>query len=674
MRPYLFWAVLICIGLNGAIAKAEDNANRLEPVVVTATKTPKRLANVPAVVNVITAEEIETTPARTVGDLLVNLPGVFPFEPQGAGLVTPQSITIGGIGFPGSTLILLDGQKINTPFTDYAYLTTIPVRAVDRIEVIRGPFSALYGSSAGGGIINIITKDGGSRSYAAPWGQAGNFDRRDYGLDAGIVWRDFSLGLFYDHKEVDNYFLYDDQDQDFRNRDYEHDRFHGKMTGTLGDDTHLSLSGGTIDGETGFGISDNLGLENRQDIQHSYLNLQILRRVSEKLDVRAQLDWLGSSHEYLGETLENITFPPFPPPIPTFDYSPSLNDTDGNRYRGDISGNYFFSDRHILTLGGEVAYTEAEKAILDADTGELLDVQGLAGEKIDEDDTLYSLYAQYDWIFFDDFELVLGGRYDDYDSYGSEFSPKGTLRWNYAESGNVQFSVGKGFNAPTLNELYSPPWSIAPFIVYRGNPDLEAETLWTYQASLEQRAFANRLFFRLTPYYTDAENFITSVRQPDPLNPGGQIMQPENVDEVEIKGVDVELAYDPMPNLTIFANYNYNETRDADTDDILDGYPRNSASLGLRGRYFINENWLLLGSYAARYRGDYTTTSWSNPPVTETVGEYWYHTARVALDWNEMIFLNVDLFNIFDDRSRTDIDRFLPEFNYLVGLTFRYAF
>ena len=94
-----------------------------------------------------------------------------------------------------------------------------------------------------------------------------------------------------------------------------------------------------------------------------------------------------------------------------------------------------------------------------------------------------------------------------------------------------------------------------------------------------------------------------------PVNPGGQIIQPNNVDEVEIKGVDVELAYDLLKSVTLFANYNYNETRDGKTDDILDGYPRNSALLGFRTRHCFGEDWRLLGSYAARYRGYYTTTS-----------------------------------------------------------------
>ena len=159
------------------------------------------------------------------------------------------------------------------------------------------------------------------------------------------------------------------------------------------------------------------------------------------------------------------------------------------------------------------------------------------------------------------------------------------------------------------------------------------------------------------------------------MNPqGGQLMQPENVDEVDIRGVDLEISYRARPGLTLFANYNYNETRDGQTDEILDGYPRNSGALGFRGNHPFSSDWRVFGSYAARYRGKWDTTSWGAPPVTETVGDYWFHTASVGLEWREMITLTVDGFNLFNDRSKTDIDRYLPEFNYLVGVGFQYAF
>jgi outer membrane receptor protein involved in Fe transport len=159
------------------------------------------------------------------------------------------------------------------------------------------------------------------------------------------------------------------------------------------------------------------------------------------------------------------------------------------------------------------------------------------------------------------------------------------------------------------------------------------------------------------------------------LNPeGGQLMQPENVDEVDIRGVDLEISYRALPGLTLFANYNYNETRDDNTGDILDGYPRNSGALGLRGNHPVSSDWRIFGSYSARYRGEWDTTSWGAPPVTETVGEYWFHTASLGVEWREMITLTADGFNLFDDRARTGIDRYLPEVNYLVGVAFSYTF
>ncbi len=416
-------AIFVTLGLirDGSTFQKETE---METVIVTATKTARKVENVPAVVRIITSEEIDLMPARTVGDLLRDLPGVYPTEPQGEGLVTPQSITIAGVGFPGATLILLDGQRINTPFTDYAYLTTIPVRAVERIEIIRGPFSALYGSSAGGGIINIITKDGGTKPYVSPWSQAGNFGRYDYGTDLGIAWKEFSLGIFYDHKNVDNYYAYNDKGIDTRNRDHKHDRLHGKLTGIIGENIYFSLSGGIVDGETGFGISDNLKLESFQDITHPYVNFQLSSQLSQKLELKGQLDWLKVTHKYHGETLENVVS--YPPP-PRFIYKPSLNNTSSERYRADFSGNYKIFDGMVFTLGSEVVYTKAEKGIYELNTGKLLNVQGHPGRKLEKDDTLFSFYGQYDWIFLENFELVLGGRFDHYKSFGSEFSPKGSI-------------------------------------------------------------------------------------------------------------------------------------------------------------------------------------------------------------------------------------------------------
>ncbi|MGB9500043.1 MAG: TonB-dependent receptor plug domain-containing protein [Dissulfuribacterales bacterium] len=673
--------IVVLAGIMGLILSrtswAEEKTEgvvRLEEVVVTATKTPKTLKNVPATVTIIGPEEIENIPARTVGDLLADLPGVQAYEPQGVGVVTPQKVRMRGIGFPGHTLIMLDGQPMNNSFTDFTYLSLIPIRAVERVEVIRGPFSALYGSSADGGVINIITKDGGKKTYVETFGQAGDFERYDYGADAGIVGDSFSLGMFYDHKKVDNYLLYDDKGLDDRNREHKHDRFHARLTGNLGSDTTYSFSGGVIDGKTDFGISDNLGINNHMDLESDYLNLGVTSYISSKLELMGHVNWLGREDNYYGETLENVTSPPFGPPIPTFNYKSSKNHTKNDCYRTDVSANYSFTRDQILTLGSEVVYKEVKKTVIDRNTGALMEVQGRPGEKLDKDDTTYSFYAQHDAIFADKFEFVLGCRYDHFESYGNEFSPKGTVRWHYHKDGNLKFSVGKGFKAPSLSDLYSTPWSIAPFIVYMGDENLEAEKMISYELSLEQYALDNRFFFRISPYYSKADDFITHIRESDPYNPGGLIMRPENVDKVKIKGVDVECSWRVINFLTLFTNYNYNETRNDRTDKILDGYSRYNYTLGARAKKIIARDWAVTGYYSFRYYGPYTEISWGAPPIKEKIDGYGQSFASAGVTWKDMISLKVDGFNLFNDRSRKNIDYYTSERNYLVELSLKYTF
>jgi outer membrane receptor for ferrienterochelin and colicin len=516
----------------------------------------------------------------------------------------------------------------------------------------------------------------GKNSFISPWMETGSYGRMDYGVDGGIVWKNVSIGLFYDHKELDNYYLYNDRGLNTRNRDYNHNRFHGKATGTIGENTTFSLSGGDMKATTGYGISNNLKLENYQDASQPYVNFQITSKFMSNLEIKGQLDWIHAGHDYYGETLENVTWRPLPSGqrIPVFDYKPSVNITDADRYRANLYTNYILAENHLITVGTEVVYTEAEKGIYELPSGRILNVQGRPGVKADVDETDYSFYAQYDWTFLKNFELIVGGRFDHFETYGSEFSPKATLRWNYWQDGNLKISAGKGFRAPNLNELYSPPWTISPFIVYQGNPDLKAETTWSYEVSAEQYFWDKKIYARVTPYYTKGEDFINAVRHPDPLNPGGQIMQPENIEEVKIKGVDVELAYYIKPKIKLFLNYNYNETRDDKTDEILEGYPKNSLAMGIRAVQPLVGDLKLFASYSARYRGEYKSTSWGNPPVTERVGDYWYHTAGLTLDWKNLIQLSLDLYNIFNEREKKDISNYIPERNYIIGASIKYAF
>jgi len=656
----------------------------LEEVVVTATRRPTKLENAPAVVNVITEEEIGKLPWANVSELLENEVGIRTDQPQGMGSVTPQSITMRGISSTKRSLLMVDGQVWNSGFTDYFQFSEIPVEAIKRIEVVRGPFSALYGSNAMGGIIHIITKDGwGQKPQASGFARFGNFSRRETGETVGGSYGG-KASFFTSHStyHTDNYYLNDERDDifDTRNREHRHDRFHLHGRAMLTDDLEMHLSGGRFTGRTGFGMAENLGFENEMDAESAYLNARCNWYASPTAEVFFGLDRLEQDRHYTGETLTSITFPPFPPPIPNFNYEPSINKSGFERTRAQVGMNLDLAPNNTLTVGAEYRWVHGFKEIVQRDTGQLLQVLNRAGSSLSEREGNYALYAQDDWWLVEDtLEMILGARYDHYEAFGGELSPKGSLIYHYSDDGRVKLSAGKAFRAPSFSSRQTPPWTMAPFLTYVGNPDLEPETSWSYELSLEKEFLEERLTTRVTPFLTQADDFITTATLADPLDPTGRssLKQPQNIQEVEAKGVETEIGYRVSENLRLFLNHQYAEATDESTDEILDNHPRNTARLGATwtDRYF-EDSVGLTASLIWRYTDSQKYTTFAPPRESGRIGGYTTCDARVAVDfWKRRITVFADVFNLFDKETfRTSTDDYLPERNWMVGAQVKFEF
>jgi outer membrane cobalamin receptor len=135
---------------------------RLEPVVVSAGRVEQALQDVPSNVTVLTRDDIERSAARTVDDLLRQIPGFSLFRRSSSLVANPttQGVSLRGIGPSGvsRTLVLLDGVPLNDPFGGWVCWSKVPLESIERIEVVRGGGSALYGNYALGGVINIVTR------------------------------------------------------------------------------------------------------------------------------------------------------------------------------------------------------------------------------------------------------------------------------------------------------------------------------------------------------------------------------------------------------------------------------------------------------------------------------------------------------------------------------------
>src|SRR5215510_11178388 len=138
-----------------------EPATLLETVTVTPTRQEQRLGDIPASVNVVTSEEIQTSPALVADDVLRNVPTFSLFRRTSSLVAQPttQGVSLRGIGPSGQsrTLVMLDGIPFNDPFGGWVYWTRVPLASVDRVEITEGPSSSLYGNIAMGGVINIIT-------------------------------------------------------------------------------------------------------------------------------------------------------------------------------------------------------------------------------------------------------------------------------------------------------------------------------------------------------------------------------------------------------------------------------------------------------------------------------------------------------------------------------------
>jgi len=195
----------ICASMAGGGVCAEG-VQKMGEMVVTATKTAKDTLDAPATVSVVTAREIENMNVHSVDEALTLLPGVYTTRPGGhEPSVMGTNVLLRGIPDYSRTLVLVDGQTLNDPYIGAVTWESVPAETVERIEVVPGPFSSLYGGSAMGGVINIITKTPAKREFSVKGGYGSeNFK------SGSLVYQDRlgeRVGIVFDyaHKQSDGY-------------------------------------------------------------------------------------------------------------------------------------------------------------------------------------------------------------------------------------------------------------------------------------------------------------------------------------------------------------------------------------------------------------------------------------------------------------------------------------
>lgn len=649
---------------------AQDTAT-LSEVVVSASGFEQELKQAPASISVVTREELEQKNFRDLAEALQGVEGIDVLG--GTGKTGGLDISIRGM--PSEyTLILIDGRRQNvagdvTPNGFGSALTSFmpPVSAIERIEVIRGPMSTLYGSDAMGGVINIITRKvakqwGGEAGVSvglpadSEWGTQG---RANIYLNGPIAQDKLGLairGNFY-RREASDWVLAPNTNQPAgaRNPAPAESRQHNVGARlTLTPDRQNDLWLDVEQGHTWYNNEDGR-LGNRDAVANSpagYKDALRFNREQVALGHTGRLSFglLESSlmrtvTETEGRTIPGTAVPATDPRRGADRELKTTNVVLDSKLVAPLG------DDHVMTVGGQ--WWDAKLT------------DGLLPESHSQ--TMWSLFAEDEWRFAPDWAATFGGRYDHHDAFGSHFSPRAYLVWDATSEWTFKGGVSKGFRAPRLNQLIDGVSGITGqgTVISIGNPDLKPETststelaaLFDNQAGMSASAtlFHNKVKDKISSGGNCADNFISSCA----ANPTADYSI--NVDEAKTWGLELSSRMQLTPQWAVKAGYTWTRSEVIEAGQVngqLANTARHMANLQLD--WTPNDVWRLWvrGEYrgkSPRFSGAPENLSAANRAIYDAVGDvkgYSLFHLGGSYQVSKNVSLNAHIYNLFDKDFR----------------------
>ena len=510
----------------GGTAFAQEDLQEfaLEDMVVTASRVPTQKVVTPADISVITKEEIADQNYASASDALRAIPGVNVLGSGAKGSSMGQDkILLNG---DERVLVLVDGRRMNLGSSGNSSADWLPpVNAIERIEVLKGGGSALYGTDAVGGVINVIMKKGSDiGNHVTVKAAGGSWNAEQYAISASGS-NDSGLGLIVSAtKERRGEYKFKNangKSQMMKNSGYDDTGVIVKLDQKVGEDNrigvnfeHINAEGGSPFGYSKWGTTDS----------H--------KRISNNVALR--YDWNESSDEkgYV-QVYKNYQHAHFRSPS----VSNQSNFTDST-VGFEAQQNFKFSETDAFTAGLEYYKTTVDNNAL------------YTGKR---DINNKAIFAENRWEFAPTWQLNTGLRYDHHSRYGSEVTPKVALNKKFDENSNVYLSWGRVFNAPTTDDLFwhqvdSSQWGT--FYTY-GDPNLKPEKgyVWTFggntklneKTSLSANVFYSKITDAIDWDYTSVPNYTLAV----------------NVNKEKRRGLELSLNHDFDDNLSAYASYTY---------------------------------------------------------------------------------------------------------------------
>ena len=532
----------------------------LDDVVVTATATRRTLQDAPATISVVTRDDLLRRPVQDLTDVLRDVPGV---TINGAGL-TRRGVSVRGM--PSEhTLFLVDGRRINAAASAIAHadfdLGWVPVEAIERVEIVRGPMSSLYGSEALGGVVNVITRKATDEWIGSVTGMAGQQTEGD----GGDTWQ---IGAYAGGPLV-------------RDRLGLSLQAESRARGETPEESNPRIS----------------ALEHREALNGS-ATLTWTPDEAQRIDFTV----LGGRDERYRNAVTTGTTPVYYRTSDTVDRIQYAVSHTGTWAWGETAVRAYSSqlERSNAATAGQTpsrAVTLGEDIVdarltLNPDGGHRLSVGGeYRHEDLEDpvaslsghlDTDRYAVFAQDEWTLTPTLSLTGGGRFDHHEKYGWQISPRLYAVWSPIEGLTLKGGGGRGFKSPSLKQLSAEFATVAAagrFTVY-GNPDLEPEIGTTFEASAEYRR--NGWMVRGGVFNNDIEDLIeTRCTQFCGIR-GREIRLYQNIAEARIRGAEIGGEAALPAGLTLRADYTWLDSEDRTTSLELSERPQHSGHATLR--------------------------------------------------------------------------------------------
>jgi len=521
-------AVMFAGYITFMLSPAYAQETQIKDVVVTASRIETPLSMVGSATTIISAEEIEREQAREVIDVLRKVPGLS--ITQSGSLGSATSIFMRGLN-AHHTQLLIDGVEMADPSAgqpsyDFGHLM---VTDIERIEIVRGPQSTLYGGDAMGGVIHIITKKGQGQPRANASAEYGSFHTKNVKTSLSGSQQKVNYALSASYLNSHGFSAADERN------------------GNNETDGNENL---TLNANLGFAITENFDIETKLRHMRSHIEYDGWsggRAVdgNQNMYKKETSAYLGSNFSLFDNRLKNKI---------GASYITSKRDL----YNGDSRGQYYDGNKRKFEYQGNLGLIENHNFVFGAET----ETEGSEQAGIDKSVRNNGYFLTYQFSLFDQLSFSIGARLDDHEEYGTHDTYRVTGSYDLVDLGTrFHSSIGTGFRAPSLYELYSPSW---------GNTALKPEESTGFDFGVEQLFWEDRVTLDVTYFQNTAKNLTQ-----------WSMAGYQNTARAKTKGVETGLSVEVLDNLDVDATYTYTLAEDESTGGPLARRPKHEGTLTL---------------------------------------------------------------------------------------------